>query len=219
MRKLLRYAIVASSLILCLGAAALWVRTGWLSDSVNAQLPEDVREGVRVRDLTFESSWGSLTVKYRAIAHQIEGAENKASILAYPPARAIRHNAREPRWSEYWPPSGSPRTSLRGRWGFYWITTSYSFGALSIAAMKSPSIDSPGIPSTYHETIAIVPLWCLVLLFGFLPLRALWRWTRSRRPGPGCCGRCGYDLRSTADGTGPLLATCPECGRTTAKAS
>jgi hypothetical protein len=47
-------------------------------------------------------------------------------------------------------------------------------------------------------------LWVLALAFALLPAR--WALSR-RRPQPGCCGVCGYDLRATPD-------RCPECGTT-----
>jgi hypothetical protein len=48
----------------------------------------------------------------------------------------------------------------------------------------------------------VVPCWTLSLAFAVLPAR--W-WVLRRRPVPGCCPRCGYDLRATSD-------RCPECG-------
>jgi predicted amidophosphoribosyltransferase len=38
-----------------------------------------------------------------------------------------------------------------------------------------------------------------------------WRWRRDRRPPPGCCQRCGYNL------TGNVTGRCPECGTPTRK--
>jgi hypothetical protein len=63
-------------------------------------------------------------------------------------------------------------------------------------------------------TLAL-PWWFLTLLFSIAPLRAIWKWKRSRRYPPHACQSCGYDLRSTPDPAGPLLARCPECGRDT----
>jgi hypothetical protein len=53
----------------------------------------------------------------------------------------------------------------------------------------------------------LVPLWAPVAVLSILPARrgvALAR--RWRRPPPGACPHCGYDLRATPD-------RCPECGR------
>jgi hypothetical protein len=50
-----------------------------------------------------------------------------------------------------------------------------------------------------------LPLWFATLLTAALPTLALRRHLRRRRHGPGYCRRCGYDLRATPD-------RCPECG-------
>lgn len=71
---------------------------------------------------------------------------------------------------------------------------------------------------TYHNRAISLPLYLLALLTGAWPLASAAllvrrRRRRARRPGSAtCCRRCGYDLRSTPDASGPLLATCPECG-------
>jgi hypothetical protein len=50
------------------------------------------------------------------------------------------------------------------------------------------------IPVCYLAAIAAVPA-------------AVSGWRRSRRPAPGCCSYCGYDLK------GSLGGACPECGQ------
>jgi hypothetical protein len=49
-----------------------------------------------------------------------------------------------------------------------------------------------------------LPYWLLWLLLSFPALVALKSWLRGCQK-PGCCPRCGYDLRATPD-------RCPECG-------
>ncbi len=51
---------------------------------------------------------------------------------------------------------------------------------------------------------AAVPLWIPFLLAG-IPTTLLWY--RDRRPLPGICHKCGYDL------TGNISGVCPECGQ------
>ena len=53
-----------------------------------------------------------------------------------------------------------------------------------------------------HYFLVGVPFW-LLLTLAAVPTAILWR--RDRRPKPGCCLTCGYDLRASKK-------TCPECG-------
>lgn len=55
----------------------------------------------------------------------------------------------------------------------------------------------------YFPKAVAAPLWPLALT-GLVATIVLWR--RSRRPPPGHCGVCGYDL------TGNTSGRCPECG-------
>ncbi len=61
---------------------------------------------------------------------------------------------------------------------------------------------------------ARLPYWVLVIAFAFLPFVWIARFARQRGrdrlKAGGCCVRCGYDLRATAD-------RCPECGNIPAK--
>jgi len=52
--------------------------------------------------------------------------------------------------------------------------------------------------------VIILPLWIVPAALA-LPL-ALLLWLDRRRPGPGCCPHCGYDL------TGNQSGICSECG-------
>ena len=50
--------------------------------------------------------------------------------------------------------------------------------------------------------VVFLPLWLPFLAIA-APTMVLWH--RDRRPKPGCCRQCGYDLRASKK-------TCPECG-------
>ena len=52
--------------------------------------------------------------------------------------------------------------------------------------------------------VVVIPLWMLLLVVA-APTARFW-WLDRRRPRPGHCHKCGYDLR------GNLEHGCPECG-------
>ena len=53
------------------------------------------------------------------------------------------------------------------------------------------------------------------LIIAAFPTAILWHseFRARRRPGLGCCPKCGYDL----SGLSKAVATCPECGTTPTK--
>jgi len=50
-----------------------------------------------------------------------------------------------------------------------------------------------------------ISIWYLIAGTAVLPAIQVLTWLKSKRPSPGHCRRCGYDLRATPD-------RCPECG-------
>ena len=60
------------------------------------------------------------------------------------------------------------------------------------------------MPELSGQLAPRIPLWILLLIFA-LPTAYLWY--RDRRPPPGHCRRCGYNL------TGNVSGVCPECGQ------
>ena len=64
------------------------------------------------------------------------------------------------------------------------------------------------LPATFKTAevrFVFIPLWAFFCLVG-VPTAALF-WRDRRRPKPGHCRKCGYDL------TGNVSGVCPECGR------
>lgn len=60
-------------------------------------------------------------------------------------------------------------------------------------------------PGGSVERVLHVPDWAVVLAAAVLPVGRAARWSLRRRPRPGLCPQCGYDLRATPE-------RCPECG-------
>jgi len=66
--------------------------------------------------------------------------------------------------------------------------------------------ESRGVGVFMDATEITIPLWSL-LLIPAIPTAWLWhRDRRKKRIGPGCCLRCGYDLK------GNISGVCSECG-------
>lgn len=67
-------------------------------------------------------------------------------------------------------------------------------------------------PDKWHFALG-APHWTVAILSLILPFMRLRRWRIGcRRARRGQCLQCGYDLRATADFSGPRHARCPECG-------
>ena len=116
----------------------------------------------------------------------------------FPPQHDLDGPDKESRPYRVWPAWG--RTSFRN-WGF--ADRGRFFGGVSYSEFVE--LGPPAI--SYLDTHLAIPYWMPLALTGGGPaLWLIWKFTR-RRPKPGCCGKCGYDLRAHAAG-----ARCPECG-------
>jgi hypothetical protein len=70
--------------------------------------------------------------------------------------------------------------------------------------MVVPGASGP-VSTGYVTADLYVPFWELATVFAVIPLAWTIRRFLRRRPTPGLCRVCGYDLRATPD-------RCPECG-------
>ena len=90
----------------------------------------------------------------------------------------------------------------------YWAKERHlKWRALGFAYYAVPYLPGHGFigepPMPFIESV--MPLWSFVVIFGLLPPLRYYFWLKRRRPTPGHCVKCGYDLRASKD-------RCPECG-------
>jgi len=76
----------------------------------------------------------------------------------------------------------------------------------------SHTIDDVSIATHSENVMIVVPTWSLAALLAVFPVITSARAVRSlkARRAPGCCARCGYDLKATPN-------QCPECGAVPSK--
>jgi hypothetical protein len=115
--------------------------------------------------------------------------------------------------SRGYPPSLHTRTfrgQILGDWGPWRYQGTDDPCGLFIPFFYDQS-ESHGDAGAAHYTAVTLPYWMIVALL-LLPavapsaLRHATRWLPRRKPLPGRCAACGYDLRATPD-------RCPECGK------
>jgi hypothetical protein len=121
------------------------------------------------------------------------------------------NNPRDLGWA-YWQ-DANPRYD-EARWAWYWSVATTEASALGLTYLSGPppgSFYTPDTPNLRFRA-ALVPLWFLVVL-AVIPLAWAALVRRRRRPPPGHCRSCGYDLTANASGR------CPECGTACASSS
>jgi hypothetical protein len=206
---------VSASLLLFCATVGLWVRAQWASDLLDCEQIGEGERGPVARWVRVCPGRGSIGVSGARLTIAPESAAEARAMSADPrakPGLILRH---DPPWSFPEAPERSGRTAapaVRRGFAFEW----WSYGNDAPTRADVPVGDRVlGVTATSGVWLA-VPWWFLTLLFALAPARAFWRWRKNKRRPPHACPRCGYDRRATPDSSGPRLATCPECGHTSA---
>jgi hypothetical protein len=186
----------ALSLLLCVGACVMWVRSYWVADEWVGQSGNWSFQAGSTRGALFRSSVGPRP----SSPPQAPGVSGYTRTPAY----SVRRGRSLP---------GDPGMRHQGgALGFWWFV---SDGGTSVQA-PPPNPSLPGGVSYGPANFApirqyFVPYWSVTLLLAVLP--AAWiangrRYWQQRLRSRGRCIHCGYDLRATPD-------RCPECGAET----
>jgi hypothetical protein len=171
-RRLLNL-LTALSLLLCVAAAALWLRGQFHSDRLMWLRPWHNARGACYESFEAGSEYGRLFFAHRR--------SNGLHFIASPVYWAKEgdwglHRMSWPRGDDTWRPAG-----FWDRQGFY--------GSGAWDRDKYKVSDSFSLP-----------YWLPVAVFALLPgARVAARWRRTRRRTQGLCPACGYDLRATPD--------------------
>jgi hypothetical protein len=166
------------SLALCVATTVLWVRSHSVSDKFYYS-----RYFSGADDKKESAWWLLLGAGGMGVEHRWQNIRG-------------RPRAEWPKPEFVWqksPPSypllGVQGKTVWNRWGFSYRDDPWSMG---------PDADG-------YNARLLAPFWSILAPTLLLP--GLWLYFRlmSKQPNPGCCQKCGYDLRATPD-------RCPECG-------
>jgi hypothetical protein len=191
MRRRLVNSLTVLSLLLCVAAAALWVRSFYVQDVLRWQTTRAVDGGVRRTTCEIFSVRGHNVLHVQSNAYtpaEFDRVVRPIDAMTTPAQRShwYRMGTHEFRFN-YNP-------DVRGRPLWVWLGFRFS---------HSIHDSSPPFPGF---TEARLPHWLVVLAAAAPPAAWFGRWWRRRRRHvAGRCPRCGYDLRATPD-------RCPECG-------
>jgi hypothetical protein len=203
-RRLLNF-VTGLSLLLCVAAGALWVRSYFIADRVtwSRVTGEGERVAVRVMVASAEEGqvvWGSMADEVTVDPQ--DAAEARAAVAALQPKW---------RWDRQPVRGAGAAGRIRLKWNFW---NRLGFGSDSTSRRLPPAAMRVGprwVPARNIDSVqswVAVPLWAVVVPTMLPPL--LWlpgrrRRRRERRRRLGLCPDCGYDLRASP-------GQCPECG-------
>jgi hypothetical protein len=184
--RILFNAATVLSLVLCIAAAALWVRSYWVADTYFVPSDPDTFVG---------SSRGRFFAFGRPapLPPEVVALLNRRT-----PPRGYRRGAP----FDFRPRRGSPgEPGYRGSFEFVGVSWFSTLGGRFPA--QGGRRGGGYIAPVWQAT---APHWIVATLLGLLPAARLVRHLRRRRFGRGLCATCGYDLRATPE-------RCPECGK------
>ena len=200
-RRIILNALTWLSLILCLSAAALWIRSYWRIDSLIHFRPQhqystlwiDHRTTIIIRSgpvYEADSQRGSLRLLYVNSNGEYARTESPSRTSYRPDDQDdAYHNSGIPPWIDVM------------HLGF-----ALEHRPVPQVIYNTPAGPQPPPPIAYVIHALYTPWWFWTAMFTLLPVArwrsALRRRSRRRR---GLCLNCGYDLRASAD-------RCPECG-------
>ena len=179
------------SLVLCLSAIALWVRSYSATEMFLFENRWNAHPWIHLRQTILRTGRGGVGI-FRSVSafdptntpprSGRRGRGGQAS------TRPLAHGSHISTWAVY----------PEFRFGQYERTAlGFKFGRYTLA--------NTGARPGQRAVELVVPIWALVVLTAVLPARAGWK--RLRRTGKaGACSKCGYDL------TGNTSGVCPECG-------
>jgi hypothetical protein len=169
--------VVTASLVLCVLATALWARSFYVSEDVSVRHP--------TFGASAHSGKGGIRIGYNTLTYPSEESRQLAYKYRGEPFKYTRFSEGISRY----PLFKNNRTFLH---------------ALGIGLDVGMAVIPGNIRSEYR--FITLPYWAVVVMLAMAPIWQLVRaLRRRRRPSPGHCPSCGYDLRATPE-------RCPECG-------
>jgi hypothetical protein len=179
----------AASLLLCVAACVLCVRSYWISDRLWSHGGDRYVYSFRGRM--------AIGLEYAGFIEDSTWNDHKWHFsLDYTPGHAAGDKD---------PLGGQGDPGARWDYHFLGFASSASRGGLAARNLYSVAVYLSG----YRIVVPHAAIACLFAILPSLTLRR--RRTQYRRHKAGQCGTCGYDLRATPD-------RCPECGTVAGKA-
>jgi hypothetical protein len=189
MKRLLFNLLAGLSLLLCIATAALWVRSCRWIDSLDFNVTWNASPKLRGSQISLDSGAGHVGF---SLTYDCLGP-HRAGFTVLP-------RTNEPLYARHicWP---------RGKYawaGEYATQHWFGFYHASAEGGVFSGVIFADDPTFITHSYGISD-WPIILLTAIAPAILLLRKLRHRKPLPGHCSVCGYNLRTTPD-------RCPECG-------